>query len=88
MKYATYHQTLGSAVSEIHSTLADSRNDVRLTDPDAFINVYQFDGISYGKTKEAHAQIATHKGKPTKKYAHASIYRMDSGRYELTLYVA
>lgn len=88
MKYSTHHETLGHAVSEINTTLRDSRNEVELVNYDAFTEAFQFDDVSYGKTREAHAEIKTIHGKSTRKYAHAAIYRMDSGRYELTLYIA
>jgi Fe-S-cluster-containing hydrogenase component 2 len=32
-------------------------------------------------------QIATMRGKPTRKYFHVCIYRLDSGRYELNTYI-
>lgn len=84
MKYETFHETLGATVRHaIDSLIAGG---VVLAN-DAIENAFMFGGVPYGHTKEAHGEIATIKGKGTRKWAHVSIYRMDSGRYELTLYV-
>lgn len=47
-----------------------------------------FPPVRYGETMEDHRELATLKGKGTRKWAHASIYRMENGRYELTSYIA
>jgi hypothetical protein len=44
-------------------------------------------GVTYGATVSEHIELATLKGRPTRKYAHAVVYRMESGRYELTFYI-
>lgn len=80
-----YHETLSSAVNESLAEIA-LRGAV-LRDAEEITRVFEFGGISYGQNKEAHAEIATLKGKGTRKFAHASIYRMESGRYELTVYI-
>jgi hypothetical protein len=85
MKYATHHETLGKAVQCVVDTL--NSNEVMLAEPERISQPFEFDGIPYGQTKQAHAEIATIKGKKTRKFAHVSIYRMDSGTYELTLYI-
>lgn len=43
--------------------------------------------INYGQTRSHTFEISTLKGKPTRKGFHVTIYRMESGRYELTTYV-
>ena len=50
-------------------------------------------GISYGQTKSVNLTllkdgqpILDKRGKPMNRYLHVSIYRMDSGKYELTMY--
>lgn len=48
---------------------------------------FAVDGVKYNDTKQGHAPLESYKGKPTKKYAHISIYRAESGRYEVTSYV-
>lgn len=47
-----------------------------------------FGPVHYGQTAQDHRELASLKGKPTRKWAHASIYRIESGRYELTSYLA
>lgn len=44
-------------------------------------------GVNYGTTVSAHAPLINLKGRVTKKYAHAVVTRMESGRYELIFYV-
>jgi hypothetical protein len=63
-------------------------NQIELTDKGTINARYQFDGIPYTQTKDCHAEVSKVKGKVTRKWFHVSIYRMDSGRYELTLYLA
>lgn len=86
MKFKIYHETLGEAVNEVHETL--KREGIELIDAGTISDRYQFDGIPYGQTKDCHAEVSTVKSKTTRKWVHVSIYRMDSGRYELTLYLA
>ncbi len=82
--YAVYHETLASAVDAaiVYLTLSN----VVLAD-NHIVETYQYDGIPYETKKDAHSEISTYKGKKTHKFAHVSIYRMDSGRYELTVYI-
>ena len=80
-----YHETLSSAVNESLAEIA-LRGAV-LRDAEQITGVFEFGGLAYGQSKEAHAEIETLKGKRTHKFAHASIYRMESGRYELTVYI-
>lgn len=49
---------------------------------------YMYGGINYEQKKDAHYKLLQYKGKPTRKYLHVSIYRMPTGRYEVTNYVA
>jgi hypothetical protein len=48
---------------------------------------FQYGGVPYGTSKNVNIELASYKGKPTKKYAHLTIWRLDSGRYEWNLYV-
>lgn len=84
MKYDTFHETLAGAVRHAIDSLV--RRGIVLAD-NAIERAFESGGVSYGHTVEAHGEIATLKGKATKKWAHVTIYRMDSGRYELTVYV-
>jgi hypothetical protein len=43
--------------------------------------------LNYGCTRSRSFALLTLRGKPTRKYFHVTIYRLDSGRYELTTYV-
>ena len=43
--------------------------------------------VKYGETRRADFEIFTLKGKQSKKWFHISIYRAETGRYELTAYV-
>ncbi len=43
--------------------------------------------VSYGTTVKYHIPMLTRGGFSAKKYLHISLYRMDSGRYELTTYL-
>lgn len=43
--------------------------------------------VNYQTTMVGHYPLASFKGRGTKKYAHMTIYRMESGRYELVNYI-
>ena len=43
--------------------------------------------LNYGQSRSLSVKLESLKGKPTKKYFHTSIVRMDSGKYELTNYI-
>lgn len=45
------------------------------------------DGVPYGQVVQAHCELVLLKGKPTRKWAHAVVERMETGRYELTFYI-
>ncbi len=79
-----YHETLGEAITQGHKNFTDRKAIVTDRKED---ERFVFGGLAYGETKEAHYPIETLKGKSTKKYAHMTIYRMESGRYELTTYI-
>jgi len=44
-------------------------------------------GIAYGQTFRGDAELASLKGLPTGKWAHAVICRLESGNYELVFYI-
>lgn len=48
---------------------------------------FLFGGIPYGQSKKSDYKLVSYKGRPTRKYLHVNITRMDTGRYELTNYV-
>lgn len=49
---------------------------------------FAYGGIPYEQSRDAHYKLLSYKGKLTRKYLHVSIYRMPSGSYELTKYIA
>ena len=80
----THFETLGEAIRSFIDQTEAKRA--------VFVNVDEissrFDGgVSYGQTVSRSFELLEYKGKKTKKYAHCVIYRMESGRYELTSYV-
>ena len=82
--YPLFHETLSAAVEAAHVYFAAIG---AVLASDTIREAFMFGGIPYGQTKEGHGEISTLRGKSTKKFAHVTIYRMDSGRYELTCYV-
>jgi len=85
MKYEIFHETLSAALSHILQRLTEER--VELRDAEQLSRPFEFGGIPYETSKESHSEIATLKGKGTRKFAHLTIYRMQSGRYEVTFYL-
>lgn len=81
-----YHPTLSAAIDALRKHL-DEREIVLANGFDDFIFPYMFDGIPYETHKEIHAEIATVKGKPTVRFAHACIWRMNTGTYEINFYM-
>lgn len=55
---------------------------------DDFRSPFEYGGISYDTSKETHVEIATIKGKKTRKYFHVIITRLDNGMYELISYAS
>lgn len=84
MEYPIYHPTLHQAIDAAFKHAVNSRAAIALVDlQDEFSQ-----GVPYGETVQGHCVISELKGKPTKKFFHATIYRMsDTGTYELTCYI-
>lgn len=81
-----YTETLGQAMQAIDAELK-TRGAVLDVGESDWLDVFSFGGVSYGQNKEAHAALATIKDKPTRKWAHATIWRSETGRYEWNLYL-
>jgi len=79
-----YTETLGQAVELAIENLIESGAEF---DRSAIDERYAFDGVPYETTKQADVALISYKGKATKKWGHVSIYRMNSGRYEVTTYI-
>jgi hypothetical protein len=43
--------------------------------------------VPYGTTAVENLALLEYKGRPTTKWAHAVVARLESGKYELTFYV-
>lgn len=75
-----YHDTLGGCVRSVEARLAAAKvvlaTSLAMDRP-----------VNYGCTERWDFPIASLNGKPTKKYFHVNIYRLESGRYELNTYV-
>jgi hypothetical protein len=82
--YKIYHETLSSAL--FHAKVEAFASGA-IINRDELDEAYSTGGVPYGTTREAHLPIEFLKSKATKKHFHVSIYRMDSGRYELTCYI-
>lgn len=80
-KYQIYHKTLASVLDEINK----------------FVLAHGFDAIEYGMNDINHVKYGmtekmnkdlTKNGKATIRMIHVQIYRMDSGNYELNMYMS
>lgn len=79
-----YFETLSDAVdAAMDRGLADRCVFTRPTDIWALCQ----DPLPYGAVRSADIQLDFYRGKPTRKYYHVVITRLDSGRYELVNYV-
>lgn len=83
----SYTETLGQAITAIQNEI-EARSVVIADASKDWLDGFNFGGLAYGQDKEVHAEILSLKGKSTKKYAHAHIWRHDiTGRYEWLVYV-
>jgi hypothetical protein len=77
----TYHETQSVALQYAFNTIG-SRYTLQL--PDRIWTEH----VQYGSTVQYHLPLTVTKtGNPAKRWLHISLYRMDSGRYELTHYM-
>jgi hypothetical protein len=82
-KPETYFETLSAAL-EAAVQMAESRGFT--VDNDELFNQFGTGGVGYGETKRG--SIAIYKdGKEQRKALQIIIYRMESGKYELTTYI-
>lgn len=72
-------------------TLGEAKDEARKLVPTGYIlnedDYFTLQHLSYGTTGSIHARMTTPKGVDAKRCLHAIIYRMESGRYELTAYL-
>ena len=81
-----FTETLGQAMAAIENDLAQRQVILGPGEGD-WLNAFSYGGLAYGTDREVHAEIATIKGKKTWKFAHAHIWRSESGRYEWLVYL-
>jgi hypothetical protein len=85
MNLQPFHETLGAAVSAAFDYLESRRAEfdlaLRLDNP------FTFGGVPYGTNKDAHFELTSFKGKPTRKFGHINVWRSETGRYEVNAYV-
>jgi hypothetical protein len=92
MNLTRYHESLSDTVFEIARRIDDSKAVLVKSGDDAVADswvseIYNRGHVAYGTTHSFNFEIKTYRGKPTRKWFHAVIYRLDSGRYELTTYI-
>lgn len=81
----TYFATLSEALDQVNKKAVSKGYDE--INPDEFFQ-FGMGGISYGETKRKSFSL-TKNGIPVlKRMMHVAIFRMDSGTYELTCYIA
>lgn len=81
-----FHSTLSSAINAVNAHLL-TRKIVIAENEKNWTDVFCFGGLAYGENKEAHFPIASLKEKPTRKFGHVTIWRNESGRYEVNFYI-
>jgi hypothetical protein len=80
-----YFATLGAAL-EAHIARVHRAGGVFADNAE---EMYMFiSPISYGQSAYDHRELASLKGRKTTKAAHFAIFRMETGTYELTSYIA
>lgn len=87
MSNGIYFETLGAAVFAFVENVKAQFGEFERENPEAEIAMAFNGGVSYGQTVSKSFELVSLKGKKTKKWAHISLYRMESGRYELTNYI-
>lgn len=81
----TYFPTLSQALDQVNKKAISKGYDE--INPDEFFQ-FGMGGISYGETKRKSFTLTKNGVLVPKRMMHVSVYRMDSGTYELTCYIA
>lgn len=84
MSKSCYYETHAEAIDALDAALYEAGT---VLDPNWQDEVHNRGHIAYGTTQTFDWPIIEARGKRTRKYFHAAIYRMESGRYEVTSYV-
>ena len=78
----TYFNTQSAALQFVYDTI-DMENHYEIVYPE---NIWT-EHVAYGSVVTYNLPLKVKRtGNPAKKYLHITLYRMDSGRYELTYY--
>ena len=80
-----FHETLSAALETAFQNIA-ARHAI-IAPADMENNHFTFGGMVYGETKSQSFPLESYKGKATRKYAHVTIWRHETGRYEENTYV-
>jgi hypothetical protein len=85
-KFETYHETLFSAIDEVKTYCAKAKADCYWPD---FDNHFAVGFCLYGgQSARASFPLVALRGRATKNGLHINLYRLESGRYELNVYIA
>jgi hypothetical protein len=92
MTTTRYFETLTDTVFKIARRIDDLNVVLVKSGDDAVADswvseIHNRGHIAYGHSHCFNFEIKTYRGKPTRKWFHIVIYRLDSGRYELTTYI-
>lgn len=79
--YETYHKTLSNALDEVRLYVVKRGFD------EIEFNMNDVQHVAYGHTERLHKEL-TKNGKQLRQSINIQIYRMDSGTYELNMYIA
>lgn len=79
------HETLAQAVSTIQEDRVETGEVVPIESIEE--KWAMCGGVPYGTYKSISFELEFYKGKATKKYLHMTVWRHDSGRYEINSYV-
>ena len=82
MTFADLSQTLDAAREQIRIDRVELTDDAR----SMLFDHFAFGGIPYNTVSRVSVPVATLKGKPTRKWFHVIVSRLDNGRYELVSY--
>lgn len=80
----SYFDRLDQVVDAVLARVERSKSV--LADNDQFIRDLS-KPVGYRETNRVDGQLASLKGRPTRKFFHTTIARCESGRYELTAYI-
>jgi hypothetical protein len=84
MSSTIYFETFAAAVDGARADAEQIRATLKPTEDLASLTR---EPLFYEQTRQGDFELDFFRGKPTRKFFHVSIYRLDSGRYELTTYV-